>query len=347
MNDLGNYFRFIRIISLKASLCIFASLVINAQGYDITKYYEELNLKFNSADEKKFEKAIKQLDDADITLNEANQMYSLLDEAEKNLAMSSDYKKAFKTLIQASEGYKDGHTLIYQVFKDKAREFWDKMDKSNHYAAGMEKAKYYERKALRGLSRALIKRDIAAEADRYESAVFQMTEAFELEKLAIRDQGRAVQIYQDFPVEYNYGWEDDVTLEEVLAMNRDPVIKEPPQDIYGTVDKDTEIDSSLFAEIIFKVQIAAHTVPLSEEYLRTIYLGGMQIDMIYEEEWYKYSIGRYKTLEEATKTLEECNVKKAFIVPYQAGKKLTIQEAMERMALKEKYMNSEGDSDPK
>ena len=89
-------------------------------------------------------------------------------------------------------------------------------------------------------------------------------------------------------------------------------------------------------EIIFKVQIAAHTVPLTEEYLRTIYLGGMQIDMIYEEEWYKYSIGRYKTLEEATETLEICNVKKAFIIAYQEGKKLTIQEALERMALQEK-----------
>ena len=338
MNDLRNYLSFIRIISIKAVLCIFTSLVINAQGYEITKYYEELNLKFNSADEKKFEKAIKLLDDADIALNEANQMYSLLDEAEKNLAMSSDYKKAFKTLISASEGYKEGHTMIYKVFKDKAEEFWNEMNKSNHYAAGMQKAKYYESKALRGMSRALMKRDIAAEADRYESALYQIGEAFKLEKLAIRDQGRAVQIYQDFPVEYNYGWEDDVTLEEVLAMNRDPVIKEPPQDIFGTVDKNTEIDSSLFAEIIFKVQIAAHTVPLTEEYLRTIYLGGMQIDMIYEEEWYKYSIGRYKTLEEATETLEKCNVKKAFIVPYQEGKKLTIREAMERMALKEKYM---------
>ncbi len=332
----------IRIITIKVFLFFFAIIIINGQGYQITDYYKELNLKFNSFDEKKFEKAIKLLDDADVTFNEANKIYSSLDEAERNLAISSTYKKAFKTLTAASEGYKEGHTIIYKVFKDKAQEFWAEMNKANHYAAGMEKAKYYERKALRGLNRALVKRDIAAEADKYEAALYQIKEAFDLEKLAIRDQGRAVQIYQDFPVEYNYGWEDDVTLEEVLAMNRNPVVKEPPQDIFGTVDKNAEIDSSLFAEIIFKVQIAAHTVPLTEEYLRTIYLGGMQIDMIYEEEWYKYSIGRYKTLEEATETLEECNVKKAFVVAYQEGKKLTIREAMERIALKEKYHEKEG-----
>lgn len=336
MNDLKNYPDFIRIASFVIMLCTFTSLVNNAQGYEITKYYEELNLKFNSSDEKKFEKAIKTLNDADVIMNEASQMYSMLEESEKNLAMSSEYKKAFKKLLSASDNYKDGHTIIFKVFKDKAQEFWDSMDKSNHYAAGMQKAKYYERKALRGLNRALVKRDIASDADRYEPALNKIKEAFDMEKLAIRDQGRAVQIYQDFPVEYNYQWEDDVTLEEVLAKRRNPALKEPPQDIFGTADKNVEIDSSLLKDIIFKVQIAAHTVPLTEEYLRTIYLGGMQIDMIYEEEWYKYSIGRYKTLEEATETLEICDVKKAFIIAYQEGKKLTIQEALERMSLKEK-----------
>ena len=213
MNDLKKYPGLIRIASLKIILFIFASPAVNAQGYEITKYYKELNLKFNSADEKKFEKAIKTLNDADLIMNEANQMYSMLEESEKNLAMSSEYKKAFKRLRSASDNYKDGHTIIFKVFKDKAREFWDAMDKSNHYA------------------------------DRYEPALHQVKEAFDMEKLAIRDQGRAVQIYQDFPVEYNYGWEDDVTLEEVLAMRRNPVLKEPPQDIFGTVDKNVEIDS--------------------------------------------------------------------------------------------------------
>ena len=339
MTDSMKYNDFLGFPALMVVICIFLNSSITAQNHQIAKYYEELNLKFNSADDKKFEKAIKILNESDNMLNEANKIYESLDEPERNLAESSAYKKAFNKLVEASGSYKDGHTMIYMVFKDKAREFWDAMDKDNHYAAGMEKAKYYEKKALKGLSRALLKRDIVTDADKYEDALYQAKEAFNLEKLAIRDQGRAVQIYQDFPVEYNYGWDDDVTLDEVLAMNRNPVIKEPPLDIFGTVDKSVEIDSSLLKEIIFKVQIAAHTVPLDEEYLRTIYLGGMPIDLIYEEEWYKYSIGRYKTLEEATETLEGCNVKKAFITAYQAGKKLTIQEAMERLTLQDRLKN--------
>jgi len=323
-------------LTIVVILCSSISQKSNAQNYQITDYYRELNLKFNSDNEKKFEKAINLLNEADMKLNEANQMYSALDESEKMLALSSEYAKGVKKLVNASEHYKEGHVIIFKVFKDKAGEFWDEMQESNHYAAGMEKAKYYERQAMKHFNRALLKRDIITDADQYGFGLHQMKEAFELEKLAIRDQGRAVQIYQDFPVEYNYGWEEDVSLEEILALKKNPALREPPQDIFATVDKEIEIDSSLLKEIIFKVQIAAHTVSLTEEYLRTIYKGGMKIDLIFEEEWYKYSIGRYKDLEEATGTLEKCNVKKAFIIAYQDGKKLTIEEALERLSYQEK-----------
>jgi hypothetical protein len=313
-----------------------------AQNYQITDYYKELHLEFGQADEKKFEKAIELLNGADLKFSEANEMYNALDISEQRLGLSKEYKKAFRKLVEASEDYKEGHTIIFMVFKGKAQEFWEEMQKSDHYAAGMEKAKYYERQAKKHFNRALLKRDIVTDADRFEAGLYQMKEAFNLEKLSIRDEGRAVQIYQDFPVEYNYGWEDDVSLEEVLALKRNPALREPPLDVFATVDKKTEVDSSLLKEIIFKVQIAAHTVPLTEEYLRTIYKGGMKIDLIYEEEWYKYSVGRYRSLEEATVTLENCNVNKAFIVAYQSGKKLTIEEALKRLALQES-LNKESD----
>ena len=39
------------------------------------------------------------------------------------------------------------------------------------------------------------------------------------------------------------------------------------------------MDSSIFKEVIFKVQIAAHTMPLSQEYLNLIYKGTIPIDL--------------------------------------------------------------------
>jgi hypothetical protein len=320
----------VRIIILIFFSNLFWSAYIIAQN-NIKQYTEGLNISFDLIESKKLDKAISLLNQADATLQKANALYDKLTEVEKKERVSGNYQKALKTLIDASENYKEAHTIIYSVFKNKADLFWKKMSRINHYAAGMDKAKYYEMEALKKYNRALIRREQVSENDRFEFALNIMNDAYQLEKLSIRDEGRAVQICHDYPVEYNYGWEDDLPLEEIVKIMRDPAVKEPPADIFATVDKNVEIDSSLFKELIFKVQIAAHTLPLTEEYLRTLYKGGMKIDMIFEEDWYKYSIGRYLTYDEAEATRRECNVKKAFVVAYQNGKHIPTQEAIKIM----------------
>lgn len=301
---------------------------IFAQERHIADYTKELNIKISGSDEKRIEKGIKTLTEADINLVQAEELFSGLSDLEQKEKISNNYEKALKDLKEVSELYKEGNEMIYQVFKDDCEKFWTRMKRVQHFAAGVEKGKYYESQAKKHLRMAEQRRDQASWTDRYEYARVKIREANELEKEAIQAQGRALQIYSDYPVEYNYEWENDITLEEVYEIYKNPAVNEPPEDIYATVDPKNKVDPQLMEEIIFKVQIAAHTVPLTEEYLRTIYKGGMSIDMIYEDEWYKYSIGRYLSFEEATKTLEECKVRKAFIVAYQGGNKLTIQEAL-------------------
>jgi hypothetical protein len=307
------------------------NLFNNAQERHISDYTEELNIKISSSDEKKIEKGIKILCDADKQLTQAEEIYSGLSELELKEKISESYGKALKNLQAASELYKEGNLAIYQVFKDGCGEFWTRMKRVQHFAAGVEKGKYYESQARKNMQMARQRHDQALWTDRYEYARLKIREANELEKEAIRDQGRALQIYSDYPVEYNYDWENDISVEEVYEIYKNPAVNEPPEDIYATVDPNKKVDPVLMEEIIFKVQIAAHTVPLTEEYLRTIYKGGMPIDMIYEDEWYKYSIGRFTSFDEATKVLEGCKVRKAFIVAYQGGKKLTIKEAIDLM----------------
>ena len=253
------------------------------QERQVSDYTRELNIKISSSDERKIDKGIKILVEADNQLNQAEDLFTGLTELEQKEKISENYEKSLK---------------------------------------------YYESQARKHLLMAAQRRDQVLWTDRYEYAKIKIREANELEREAINDQTRALQIYSDYPVEYNYEWENDVTLEEIYEIYKNPAVNEPPEDIYATVDPKAKIDPAMMEEIIFKVQIAAHTVPLTEEYLRTIYRGGMSIDMIYEDEWYKYSIGRYLNFEEATRTLEDCKVRKAFIVAYQGGKKLTIQEAI-------------------
>ena len=330
------YFLKARIRTILSSLALL--LIVN-QGVTLgqsttTLFTVELNIKFDALELKKFERATKLLNDAELLLQEANNQYAALTGLQKNERASSAYDNALKKLFESSEMSKEAYNLALSVFQAKNASFWQKMNRVNHRASGMEKAKYYESTALKNHNRSLIRRQQVQESDRYEYSLEIMNDATEYEKLAVRDQGRALQICADYPVEYNYGWEDDKSLEEIVKIMKDPNVHEPPKDIFATVDKAAAVDSSLFKVVIFKVQIAAHTMPLSQEYLNLIYKGDIAIDMIFEENWYKYSIGRYNTFDAAEATRRENNIKKSFVVAYCEGKKISTQEAIQLLEKK-------------
>jgi hypothetical protein len=313
--------------------------VIISQGVSIGQstsvlFTSELNIKFDLLEIKKLERAAKLLNDAELLLQEANNQYAALTDLQKKERASSAYNNALKKLFESSETKKEAYDLTFSVFKLKNVSFWQKMNRTNHRASGMDKAKYYESSALKNHNRSLIRRQQVQESDRYEYSQEIMNDAVEYEKLAVRDQGRALQICVDYPVEYNYGWDDDKSLEEIVKIMKDPNVHEPPKDIFATVDKAAVVDSSIFKVVIFKVQIAAHTMPLSQEYLNIIYKSNIPIDMIFEEDWYKYSIGRYDTFDEAEATRRETNIKKSFVVAYCEGKKISTQEAIQLLEKK-------------
>jgi len=316
-------------------LCMCQSNKILAQEVTKEQFTGELNIKFQPGDEKKLDRGVSIINEAEALLDKAEEEYAVLTPVEIKERVSDEYQIALKHLFESSEMYKEGYNLIYEVFKDKSNDFWQKMLRNNHRATGMEKAKYYQGTATRTLNRSLIRRQQVLESDRYDYSIGIMKDALNLEKLAVRDQGREMQICADYPVEYNYGWENDLSLEQIVAIMKDPIVHEPPADIFATVDQATPVDSSLFREIIFKVQIAAHTMPITDEYLNTVYKGDLKIDMIFEEDWYKYSIGRYKTFYEAEATHREINIKKSFVVAYQAGKKISTTEAIQILQMNE------------
>ena len=164
---------------------------------------------------------------------------------------------------------------------------------------------------------------------------YKMAEALELEKLSIRDRGRALQIYQDFPVEYDYAWEDDVTSEQVDAAFKDPAISRPPEDLFVQKQADVFIEQQtkpVQAPIVFHVQIAAHTVPMSNKYIsENIYFGKLEVRELYEKGWYKYSIGEFDNFNDAKSLLQSSSVRKSFVVAYQNGEKLTIKAALAKI----------------
>lgn len=314
------------------STCL--SGILYGQVYDIKNYRGELNIEISTIDEKRLSRGIELLNEAALEESQTLKSLELMDDNEKLRGVSSEYRKSVKQLIESSEKYREGHTLIETVFNENCRKFEDVMKKMNHYAAGINKAKYYEMKANTNIKYANSIRDIILEADKSVWIQYKMAEALELEKLAIRDRGRALQIYQDFPVEYNYGWDDDVTPEQVEKAFGDHIVNRPPENLFvqkPKEKKDIPADDTTqpFIPIKFKVQIAAHTEPIEKEYLEIIYQGNEAITESHTDMWYRYSIGNFYNFKEAEELLNRCGVRRAFIVAYQGEKKLTIKKALE------------------
>ncbi len=301
-----------------------------AQDITITQYRGELNIKLEVIDDKRLEKGVETLNQAAIEEQEALNLLRSMDDQEKNEGLSSTYQKMLKSFLAASALYQEGHGLVYTVFNENCNKFLGEMKKMNHYASGMNKAKYYEHKGERTIARANSIRLVLLEADKPEWVQYKMHEAFELEKLAIRDKGRALQIYQDFPVEYYYGWENDVTPEEVAKFFNNPVINLPPEEVFKRVPPEEKKEPE-GGNIEFRVQIAAHTVQIENDYIRTFYTGQDTIRESHEGAWFKYQIGCFDNYSDADSLRISCRVPRAFVVAYQENKKLTIKEALKKI----------------
>ncbi|MBN1949557.1 MAG: hypothetical protein JW801_00035 [Bacteroidales bacterium] len=310
-------------IAFLLCLCTFS----HAQMFLVKQYRGELNISLEIIDDKRIEKGVSTLDEAFVIENEALAMLNIMTDEELTAAESRRFKKMLAKFMEASAKYREGHEIIYSVFNTNCGKFQSEMKKMNHYASGMNKAKYYERKGEQTISRANSIRDVLLEADKPEWIQYKMHEALQLEKLAIRDKGRALQIYQDFPVEYNYGWEDDVSMKELEKFFKNPLVKLPPEDAFKKALPEERKEPE-GGKVVFRVQIAAHTVQLQDDYINTFYTGDEEIKEVNEGAWFKYHIGEFESFEEAEQLRISCRVPRAFVVAYQDDKKLTIKEAL-------------------
>ncbi len=163
------------VLSLFFLLCLIQGDII---GQSTSKMFtSELNIKFDILEIKKLERAAKLINDAELLMQEANNQYSALTDLEKKERVSSAYNNALKKLFVSSETTKEAYDLALSVFQIKNAAFWQKMNRMNHRASGMEKAKYYEGSALKNHNRSLIRRQQVKESDRYEYSLEIMNDA--------------------------------------------------------------------------------------------------------------------------------------------------------------------------
>jgi hypothetical protein len=237
-------------------------------------------------------------------------------------------KDAFPILIKAAKLFNEANKTKYEVYHNNCAAFW----KKHRYdtPSGLESAKKFQKEAQSYVDSAILNRRVAdAYTNQYVLAYNRFYEAIALEIIATKKEARALQIYLDWPAHYAYEWDEDVEVnlfaikpkiaeETTLATKPDSIETAPPLVIKDV--KDTAI-------IHYSIQIAAHTIPMTDMQIRIkIYKGPMLIREVWEDGWYKYLIGYFKDLNEAISLHRKINVEKAFIVAYKNGKRVPLKD---------------------
>jgi hypothetical protein len=84
----------------------------------------------------------------------------------------------------------------------------------------------------------------------------------------------------------------------------------------------------------FRIQIAASKTELTVAEVRYIYDSVENIEMIMENEWYKYSLPSGTDYQDARHIVKNINVKGAFVTAYSYGNKISLHEAFKMMQSK-------------
>lgn len=310
----------------------------------ISQIPKDLHLELKGSDVKKIEKCGKDFIDAKEMYNAAVGLYESLPAPDTSSdfdyeSYNKSIEDALGKLLEGMSLYSSATEQVYSVYKEGANDFWEEQRKEGHVPIGLEKARYLELEAGIAYDKALVRRQFAGESKDFLEAVSYVNKANKLDAEALQNMGRALQIYQDFPVEYDYQWVNDIDIEEIIAQ------KQAERDarnekLFGKHKKESKNDETEaiierepveqekpVGEIIYRVQIAAHTIKMEDSFINQIYKGDKEVIEIQEDEWYKYQIGNYKSFAVAQQQLEESNVARAFIVAYLEGEKINVKEA--------------------
>lgn len=287
-------------------------------------------LGLNDMQNRQLNRGGKLFEEAEFLFKEAKTLYenTYTDSGRKDPLYIENMKRAVRLIIQSSDSYKYSTELIYQVYKDKADAFWAQMRKEGHYAVGLEKARYLEREARGFYNNANLMRIRIENAAEFMEAFNIHNEARQMERDAIRFLSRACQIYQDYPVEYDYGWVDDINIDEILAL-RNKLYEEPPLPVVQEVPEEPQKNERDTCHIVYRIQIAAHTVPIREIYLRSLYKGPEKILEVREGKWYKYQYGNYDSYLKVDAELNQANIDRAFVTAYCNNVRFAIKKARE------------------
>jgi hypothetical protein len=293
--------RYLRIIFL-----FFISLqFVSASQLPVWDNLKNLHLQFSERDSRRITRIENQKNIADNLVEKASgsQDLALLD-------------KAFNELSAACYA-------LFDIYDQYCREERGKI--KGNLPPELERPGEFERRAREYLDKAETLKVEARNADNPVKAEQMFLMAHDLELLALLSKGRALRIYQDFPVIYAYQWEDDITVmrEEPEKIVR-KIVETQEDTVLVNIPPDEIADE--IKGITFIVQIAAHIEQIPQAELNTFYSGSMEVKMMLEEGWYKYYLGPFRSFDEADKIMRSLDISNVFIAAYSDGQRISVSE---------------------
>ncbi len=247
------------------------------------------------------------------------------------IEQAMQYKKAYIAMYDTYLGKIKSCSFYYPEDKKKVNELMEHA--KSKVAAAVNTIESYDKKSKKHLKKLVyykkLKNDLMSSVEALDVGVNDLIKAYsvyvnqEEKKLAEQEENRiwqnaesdgTINSYQSYLKVYPNG------TYSAEAKRRVKLLEEKMQEM-----KKQKIYGSLY----FSVQIAASRIELPKWKIARIYRKTAEITIKHYDDWYKYSVGEFKTYEEAKEFLAEINVSGAFVVAYVDDKKIDIQTAID------------------
>lgn len=301
-----------------------------------------------------------------------------LDEKAKTKKAGQIEGQAKQKQIQASSLYEKCNEIKFAVYKQYIDEFWKTHEGEETTYLN---AKLLEEQSSDHFFQAVSYRIEARKIDDLNMRLDKLSEANNLENEALKKQITALTTYylkgevpavEADPVastEVLSDFADSSFAEtEVLLARTDTLVEEsrdyrietdtlsfdsaganimpmqdagrPPEDKALTVEP--LAGHNLPSEFLFRIQVASSKVPLSIGQLKETYPGDYPVELIPEYDGYNYQLMGVRLYSDAVQLLKKVNTSGAFIVAYDNGVKVGLDEAVEDTEELEKNVRTYG-----
>lgn len=286
-----------------------------------------------------FEKADKLKTQA---LNEEKKYQKLFNKKNKSKAEKKtlDAKKFY---IQSADAYVRGYNIIYEIYGKyiKQAEFYSDKEKSeankllgeaetyqtrsNNSVIELKKAD--DKKLQKQVQYMNMKSELNNASDFMKSAVENQALVLEMIKgMKNREQtawikadaANTLEGYTEYLKDFSDGLNADEARSRIAALRRQ------------TDDEKRKEEMKKNESLVFRIQIAAMSKPLSAAALKKLYSGTLKTEMSFDQtdKLYKYTVGDFKEYADAKAIRAKMNNPQAFVIALREGKRIDIKEAI-------------------